>query len=182
MIQRYFCVWSFIIIFCAGFVLQAQEQEYAPLSRSFRNLSLGIGLDELKAALQQDELFLFRGDRDVSLLPFRDESLVETTGTSFVRRALFQLRDGQVFIMSFTLNTQLIDHYSVFTSLVQKYGEPAELDPKQTIWESEGTRIALERPLTIKYIDTQIFNEIRNESQTDESDFLQLREGFLNEF
>ncbi|MDR2150374.1 MAG: hypothetical protein LBO67_06090 [Spirochaetaceae bacterium] len=176
--RQYFFLWSFILVFYAGFALPAQE----PLSRSFRNLSLGIGLDELKAALQQDELFLFRGDRDVSLLPFRDESLVETTGTSFIQRAWFQLRDGQVFIMSFTLNTRLIDHYSVFTALAQRYGKPAQLDPKQTIWEAEGTRIALERPLTIKYIDTQIFNEIQDESQVDKSELLQLREDFLHEF
>jgi hypothetical protein len=154
----------------------------AALPRQFRELSLGMGLDDLKSALQKDGLFSFRGDRDVSLLPAREQSLVETTGRSFIRRAFFQLRDGQVFIMAFTLNTAVIDHYSMFTHFVQKYGEPAYLDPKETVWETEDTRVALERPLTVKYIDKTVFNDIITESGIVESRQVQEREDFLDEF
>jgi hypothetical protein len=152
------------------------------LPRSFRELSLGMGLEDLKEALQRDGLFYFRGDRDVSFLPRGEQSLVETTGFSFIRRAFFQLREGVVFIMAFTLDPRLVDHYSVFTSLVKKYGEPALLDPKQAVWESADTRIAIERPLTVKYIDKKVFNEIINESKALESAEIHLREEFLGEF
>jgi hypothetical protein len=152
------------------------------LPRSFRELSLGMGLDDLKGALQGDELFHFRGDRDVSFLPAREQSLVETTGFSFIRRAFFQLLEGELFIMAFSLDTALVDHYSVFTSFVKKYGEPASLDPRQAVWESEDTRIAIERPLTVKYIDKNIFNKIIGEAQILESREIRLREEFLNEF
>ncbi|MDR2102185.1 MAG: hypothetical protein LBP43_06410 [Treponema sp.] len=152
------------------------------LPRSFREFSLGMGLEDLKEALRRDGLFYFREDRDVSFLPSREESLVETTGFSFIRRAFFQLRDGEVFIMAFTLDPQLVDHYSVFTSLVKKYGEPGLLDPKQAVWESADTRIAIERPLTVKYIDKYVFNEIINESEALESAEIRLREEFLGEF
>jgi hypothetical protein len=156
--------------------------EEGALSRSFRELTLGMGLEDLKDALQRDDLFYFRGDRDVSFLPSREQSLVETTGFSFIRRAFFQLRDGAVFIMAFTLDPRMVDHYSVFTSLVKKYGEPGLLDPKQAVWESADTRIAIERPLTVKYIDKNVFNEIINESQVSESAEIRLREEFLSEF
>jgi hypothetical protein len=152
------------------------------LPRSFRELSLGMGLEDLKEVLQRDGLFYFRGDRDVSFLPSREQSLVETTGFSFIRRAFFQLRDGAVFIMSFTLDPRMVDHYSVFTALVKKYGEPGLLDPKQAVWESADTRIAIERPLTVKYIDKNVFNEIINESKVSESAEIHLREEFLSEF
>jgi hypothetical protein len=152
------------------------------LPRNFRELSLGMALDDLKAALIGDSLFNFRGDRDVSFLPVRNQSLVETTGSSFVRRAFFQLREGNVFIMAFALNTAIVDHYSVFTSFVKKYGEPSSLDPKQAVWESGETRIAIERPLTVKYIDKQVFNEIIDESALVESGEIQLRQEFLDEF
>ena len=72
-----------------------------PLGRSFRELTLGMSLDALKDALTADRLFEFRGDRDVSFLPAKEENLVETTGLSFIRRAFFQLRSGAVFIMAF---------------------------------------------------------------------------------
>ena len=89
------------------------------LPRQFRQLSLGMSLNDLKANLAKDPMFSFRGDRDVSFLPARQQSLVETTGISFIRRAFFQLRDGEVFIMAFSLNTEIMDHYSVFTQFTE---------------------------------------------------------------
>ncbi|GHV01969.1 hypothetical protein FACS189485_01350 [Spirochaetia bacterium] len=152
------------------------------LPRNFREISLGMGLDELKAALAEDPLFNFRGDRDVSFLPAREESLVETTGLSFVRRAFFQLREGSVFIMAFTLNSDQVDHYSIFTSLVEKYGQPNSLNPRQAVWETETTRLALERPLTVKYIDMAVFNGIIDESATVESAEIRRRQEFIDAF
>jgi hypothetical protein len=153
-----------------------------PVPRQFRSLSLGLGLDDLKSALIRDELFLFRGDRDVSFLPVREETLVETTGLSFIRRAHFQLSGGEVYIMSFSLNTRLIDHYSVFTSFIRRYGEPVSLNPREAVWESEETRVSIERPLTIKYIDKTVFDRLVAESRALESRALVRREEFLADF
>ncbi|MDR3342595.1 MAG: hypothetical protein LBT14_07395 [Treponema sp.] len=180
-------------VLCIALVGWAQDNDNPPdspgspvseseLPRVFRDLSLGMGLEDLKGVLQQDALFHFRGDRDVSFLPLREQSLVETTGPSFIRRAFFQLRDGTVFLMAFTLNMELVDHYSVFTSFVKKYGEPGLLDPKQAVWESDTTRIAIERPLTVKYIDKQVFNELLDESKANASKEVRLREDFLDGF
>jgi hypothetical protein len=152
------------------------------LPREFRGIGLGMGLEDLKAALQRDGLFHFRGDRDVSFLPSREQNLVETTGFSFIRRAFFQLRDGQVFIMAFTLDPALVDHYSVFTTFVKKYGEPVRLDPGQAVWETEDTRVAIERPLTVKYIDMKVFKELIGESEVEASGEVFLRQEFLDAF
>jgi len=152
------------------------------LPKQFRQLSLGMGLDELKDGLLKDDLFQFKGDRDVSFLPARDQSLVETTGLSFIKRAFFQLRDGKVFIMAFSLNTEVIDHYSIFTQFVQKYGQPSYLDPSVAVWETDDIRVAIERPLTVKYIDRVVFNDIVNESGLIESGHVKLRQDFINEF
>ena len=166
--------------------LHAQEtqdgEEETALPRQFREIVLGMSLDDLKTVLKDDKMFNFRGDRDVSFLPVREESLIETTGSSFVRRAFFQLRDGALFIMAFTLNTGMMDHYSVFTDLVAKYGQPSYLDPKQAVWETGETRIAVERPLTVKYIDKKVFDDIINESGLIQSRRIQQRQDFLDEF
>jgi len=177
-----------ILSFFSAFLLlqpifaQDEPAEETPLPRQFRQLSLGMNIDDLKASLLEDNYFNFRGDRDVSLLPQREQSLVETTGSSFIRRAFFQLRDSQVFIMSFALNTQVIDHYSVFTQFVEKYGQPTSLDPRAAVWETEDTRIAIERPLTVKYIDKVVFNDILDESGVIESNRVKQRQDFLDEF
>ena len=160
--------------------LAPENPEEAP--RQFRSLSLGLSLEDLKSALMNDSLFQFRGDRDVSFLPIREETLVETTGLSFIRRAHFQLSGGAVYIMSFSLDTRLIDHYSVFTSFVKKYGEPLVLNPALAVWDSDLTRVSIERPLTIKYIDKTVFNRLIEESRRAESRELLRREEFLADF
>ncbi|MDR1863620.1 MAG: hypothetical protein LBQ67_06860 [Treponema sp.] len=153
-----------------------------PPPREYRELSLGMSLEDLKGALQKDRLFNYREDRDVSFLPVREETLVETTGLSFIRRALFQLREGRVFIMAFTLDTRFIDHYSVYTAMVKKYGEPQSLSPSESVWESEETRVSVERPLTVKYIDKTVFNQLLEESRNLESRELLLRQELLGDF
>ena len=152
------------------------------LPRHFRELTLGMSLDDLRDTLQRDGMFNFRGDRDVSFIPLREESLVETTGSSFIQRAFFQLRDGELFIMSFTLNMELMDHHSMFTHFVQRYGQPTYLNPREAIWEDGDTRISLGRPLTVRYIDRRVFDDIVSESMLIESRRVHERQEFLDEF
>ena len=160
--------------------LAPEEPEDVP--RQFRELFLGQTMDALQAALVKDGLFRFRGERDVSFLPVRDETLVETTGLSFVRRAYFQLNDGAVYIMSFTLDTRLMDHYSVFTSFVRKYGEPVSLSPQEAVWESDDTRVSIERPLTVKYVDKTVFSRLVEDAETQQGQGIIAREEFLADF
>jgi hypothetical protein len=160
--------------------LAPESPEEVP--RQFRGIALGMALNELKTALAADTLFSFRGDRDVSFLPVREETMVETTGLSFIRRAFFQLTQGAVYIMAFSLDTRLMDHYSVFTSFVKKYGEPVELNPAEAVWESGETRVSIERPLTVKYIDKTVFDRLLEESNTRDSLEIQRRESFLADF
>jgi len=152
------------------------------LPRHFREIWLGMGLDDLRDALLRDALFNFRGDRDVSFVPTRSESLIETAGSSFVQRAFFQLRDGALFIMSLTLNTGLMDHHSMFTRFVERYGEPTSLNPCEAVWDDGNTRIALERPLTVRYIDLAVFDDIVSESMLIQSQRVHEFQDFLNEF
>ena len=96
-----------------------------------------------------DPLYGYRGERDVSLLPGENRSLIETSGPSFIRRAWFQFYDDKLYIMTFTLDPEKIDYYSVYSKLVAKYGEPASLDPRKAVWGDDKTTLSLERPLTV---------------------------------
>jgi hypothetical protein len=159
----------------------AQEARSA-LPVQFRAFALGMGLGDLKTALHNDSCFAFRGDRDVSFLPLKEQNLVESVGYDFIKRAFFQLKDEKVFIMAFSMNTERIDHYSVYTAFVKKYGEPLSLNPREAVWESEGTRIAIERPLTVKYIDRTVFDELVGKARAADSVNQELKEDFINDF
>lgn len=172
----------------------APGENPAALPRSFRSIDLGMSLEELRSALAQDGLFRYRGDQawglevdldtaGLSLLPFAGNlSQVEAIGISFIDRAFFQLNEGQVYIMAFSLNTRLVDHYSVYTSLVEKYGEPDTINPREAVWERGGMRLSLERPLTVKYIDTDVFGRLLDAAKVEEAQEFQRREEFLNAF
>jgi hypothetical protein len=66
--------------------------------------------------------------------------------------------------------------------LTAKYGEPKTLDPREAVWEDETTRMSLERPLTVKYIDLTVFNQIIADSKLESGNELKNREEFLSEF
>jgi hypothetical protein len=162
---------------------EKEEASGTELPRSFRRIVLGMGLEELKTVLQEDEAFRFRADRDVSLLPSsKDQTLVETQGVSFIKRAFFQLRSGTLIIMSFSMDPTLVDHYSIFTAFVNRYGDPDYLDPREAVWESEDIRVSLERPLTVKYIDKQSLSDMVKESSADGAAEMVKRNQFLDGF
>jgi hypothetical protein len=135
--------------------------------------------DSAIAALEKDPIFSYRGPEDLSLLPSPNQSLIEVSGTSFVRRGYFQFLDGKLWVMILELDADKVDHYSIYTSLVSKYGEPGTIDPKEARWEDKATRMALERPLTLRYMDMTAYGKLREGAGAKESSKELDRQGFL---
>lgn len=151
-----------------------------PLPSEFRGIKLGMGIEEVEALLSKDPIFAWRGPEDVSLLPAKNQSLIETSGGSFVKRAFFQFADGKLWVIIVFLNPDKIDHYSIYSELLAKYGEPGLLDPKEIRWEDKTTRMALERPLTLRYMDMKAFEKIQEEGSVKESLEEMDRQSFLD--
>jgi hypothetical protein len=174
------CVFSVVRLFAQTDDITGPTAE---LPLGYRTVSLGIGIEELKEALRRDtEAYLFREDRDVYLVPLRNENYVETTGRGFIKRAFFQLKDASVYVISLELNPDRIDYYSLFTAFRMKYGEPETLDPQKAVWESDSVRVSVERPLTVKYIDRVVFDAILADTAAGESAGTIIREHFLQDF
>jgi hypothetical protein len=148
-------------------------------ARAFRGIDLGMDRDSAIAALKKDPIFAYRGPEDLSLLPSPNQSLIEVAGLSFVRRGYFQFFEGKLWVMILELDADKVDHYSVYTSLVAKYGEPGLLDPKESRWEDTTTRMALERPLTLRYMDMTVYGKLREGSGAKASVQALDRQGFL---
>jgi hypothetical protein len=154
----------------------------ATLPLGFRGVTLGMGLDQVKQALKADALFRYRGDPDVSFLPQTSQYLIECEGNGYLRRAYFQFADSRLFIMILVLDTQKLDHYSLFSALSTKYGQPTSLSPQEAVWQSEAVRFSLERPLTVKYIDNKTFSALLQKGGA-QKDLDQLsREKFIEQF
>jgi hypothetical protein len=158
---------------------EAPSLKPAAPSSEFRGVKLGMDRDGVIAALKKDGVFAYRGPEDLSLLPSPNQSLIEVSGPSFVRRGYFQFYDGKLWTIIIELNPDQVDHYSVYTSLVAKYGEPGLLDPKEARWEDKATRMALERPLTLRYMDMAVYGKLREGASAKASTRELDRQGFL---
>lgn len=151
----------------------------SPPAREFGGVKLGMDRDSVIEALKKNYLFSYRGPEDVSLLPSPNQSLIEVSGTSFVKRGYFQFFEGKLWTIILVLDQDKIDHYSIYTTLVARYGEPGLLDPKEARWEDGSVRMALERPLSLRYMDMTVYRRLRDEAKAGQSFSEFDREGFL---
>ncbi|HZK20257.1 MAG TPA: hypothetical protein VFC68_05990 [Treponemataceae bacterium] len=139
-------------------------------------------LENTKEALKQDSFFGYRGERDVSLLPSDNKSLIETIGNSWLDYSWFQFYNEKLYTITLNFNPEKIDYYSLFTTLCEKYDNPNSLSPDKTIWENENIRLVLEHPCSIKYIDLIVFNSLLEKNIVDKSAIEILRENVLDSF
>ena len=161
---------------------RAAPAEARPLPAGFRGITLGMGLDQVKQLLKAEPLVRYRGDPDVSFLPQTSQYLIECEGNSYLRRAYFQFADSRLFIMILVLDTRTLDHFSLYSALCAKYGQPASLNPQEVVWQSGPVRFSLERPLTVKYIDNTTFSALLSKGGT-QKDLDQLsRDKFIEQF
>lgn len=148
----------------------------------FDTIALGAARSEVQELLQDNSYFRYRGDPDVSLLPsLRDRSVIEAEGRTFIDRAFFQFNEQALYIIILQLNPDRMDHYSVYQSLTTQYGEATRVGPQEILWEWENVRLSLERPLTVKYIDVPVFEELRGEAQVERSLREVTRDRFLED-
>ena len=160
----------------------SEQQDKAALPAEYRSIKLGMGIDAVKEALKEDAVFGYRGERDVSLLPTENRSLIESAGSYFISRSWFQFYKDNLYTMIFKLNTDTVDYYSVYSKFCEKYGEPASINPQRAVWEDEHTRVVIERPLIVKYIDLTVFNELISQSTTEKAASETNRQNFIDGF
>ncbi len=171
----------FLFAFCAVNFASFGEN----LPRGFGGVELGMSLDDAKSALKSNSDFGYAGDRDVSLLPGDARVLRETDSYNmqhhgFLTRCWFQFYEENLYSIIINFNPERIDHYSLYTTLVKKYGEPDDFSPERSVWKNGDVTMSLERPLSIKYIDNEISEKLVQQSLVQKNGFEITRERFLD--
>ena len=170
------------IFFSVTFFSPAYAQK---LSRGYGGVELGMTVEQTTAKLKENSDFGYTGDRDVSLLPGENRTLIETDAVSghsfgFLERCWFQFHNDSLYIITININQELMDHYSVFTALCKKYGDPVSLSPEKSVWKDENYSMSLERPLTLKYVNQKVFEDLQNKSLVSPSGREITRDMFLD--
>ncbi|MFP4375512.1 MAG: hypothetical protein ACLFP4_00585 [Spirochaetales bacterium] len=168
-----------VLLLASGTV--AAQSTNTPIQRGFSDIELGMSLSASQESLRSDAYFAYRGEPDVSFSPAGNEPVIQAQGRSFVDSALFQFEDDELYIITLVLNQERLGYFSVYESLVAQYGEPDSLDPETAVWEDDRTTLRLERPLSVKYIDSEIFARIVAEGVLERSLEEVTREQFLEE-
>lgn len=154
------------------------------LPKGYKDITLGMSLEETKTELIKDSDFGYHGDRDVSLTPNKKQYIIETDassglGSNFLEQCYFQFNQDSLYIITINLNKERMDYYSIFKTLSEKYGNPNSVNPKLARWEDEEVIVTLEKPLCLKYMDKKTFNELQNYSNISESANEQTKKLFL---
>ena len=159
----------------------AQESRDPPIQDGFGDLRLGMSIEEAKVALGVDPNFRYRGDPDVSLLPGTGLPIIQTAGAAFIDRAILQFTENQLYVLTLILNANRLDYFGVFSEFQNRYGDPDRLDPGIAVWESETVILSVERPLTVKYVDAELFQAVVDEGVLERSLESLTRERFLEQ-
>ena len=166
----------FIVFFCAlPFFSQT-------LPMGYKDIQLGQTFEQVRSILEKDSAFGFRGQRDVSLLPTEERILIETSGSAFFERCWFQFYEDKLYSIILNVDTERMDYFSMFKTFSQKYGEPTSLNPSKSEWKNDSVVLSLEKPLTVKYLDVKVFNELQDISEKASSTEEYLRKKFLESF
>ena len=175
-----------LLALLAALPAHGQEETDTSATRStiklFRNYSLGLSLDEVKSRLAEDPYFNYRGDPDVYFLPVKEQLLIECSGNMYIKRVYFQFVDKRLFTFILDLDETKVDYFTMMTTLRQRYGDYISFSPQVIVWEKGGIRLALEKPLTVKYIDVAVFDRLKEKGRAQESDQEKNLKDFLNEF
>jgi hypothetical protein len=171
-------------LFILNFSLSFAFSQNASIPDGYKELKLGMSLEQVKNALENNMIYGYSGERDISLLPTENRVLIETDASkygswSFISKCYFQFYEEKLYIITIELNTQNIDHYSVFSTLMKKYGKPSALNPEKSTWQNDKVIMSLERPLTLRYTDKIIFDKLQEEALVKKSFEEITREDFL---
>jgi hypothetical protein len=174
--------WSpFVAFLLLSGTLLAQDGGVA-LRRGFREVELGLPFGTVQERLAADPAFSYRGEPDVSMRISDGESVIDTRGRIWIDRGIFQFHNGSLTSITLYLDRTRLDYFQLYEQLRSRYGEASDLDPRGTVWEDQRTRIRLERPLTITYLDLESYLERRQEQLTLEAVEDATRRQFLEEF
>lgn len=177
-------IWIFIVLTLALSLSAQEESGDLQVQGQYRNLFLGMSLEECKAALQEDSYFLYEDLDQPSLMQRDEETLLDCRGRSFIERAWFQFYQDRLVLITIQLNEEKLDYYSMYSNLEDKYGTPQNLSPQLAQWNNEEQNVQLElsRPLAVKYLDMAYINDQLESSRVQRAFEEELRDNFLEDF
>ena len=115
---------------------------------------LGASRTEVIAALKKDPLLAPLEDPESDISEEVRDTLITLMPTRFFTHFSLQFAAGTCYLLRIVFSERYYSYIILYERLKKKYGDPAELDSRQAVWYYQSRRLILERPATVKYLDT----------------------------
>lgn len=152
------------------------------ISNGFEVFKMGMNRKTVQDKLYQSKLFYYQGEPEVTMTKNPAETLLNCQGRGIVKKGTFHFYKGRLFVITLILNPEEIDYYTLFTRFTKRFGDPKKMSPKSALWENKKTRLGLEKPLAIRFVDAEIFDSMEKKGKIKENVKVKTREDFLELF
>lgn len=165
----------------ADTVLGGVGEVAAPAEWGFGGILLRADYESVIALLESSDVFNYL--HPTLSWPSPDSPVIDVEGNGrFVKKGYFQFHNKKLYSITLELNQFSLDYYTLFNRFKIKYGDYALLSPQQVKWQSPIYSLALEKPLTIKYLDLEVHQQFMDQSQAGKSQAELTRDQFLEQF
>lgn len=145
----------------------------------YGELKLGESYERIRELLEQSNDFQYNSQR---MSWTADSPTISAEGRGHIRKGYFQFHDQKLYSIILVLDENKLDYYTLFNTFEKRYGAFSELSPAQVKWTGNSSSLALEKPLTVKYLDLELHRQFLDTSMVDKAEGEVSREGFLEKF
>lgn len=148
-----------------NFSQEGASQTTPPSERTFRTVSLLEPYAGVMEKLKADTLILVDPDSDFGDFDEENPELIKAKIPFYLNHLYYQFFEGKLFVIALFFNPQKFSYLEVYRDMKAKYGKPRLYDAENAVWETEKTLILLDKLPSLKYIDKDSFNRIREKNK-----------------
>ena len=158
--------------------LIAPAKSTAPIT-GFGEIALGSDMESTIANLIKNPLIsLDRKYKESDIYSEVSDSFISINQNKFFRSGYFLFQDNSLYSITIRYQEKQVGFLDLLNTLNNKYGKGSFLDANTVAWEYDNKQLILERPTTLKYIATDIANDVRvNYTNTIVTNALDVLEG-----
>ncbi len=146
----------------------AKKQQGPALTRGYRGIKLGMKLDNVRKILKKDRLLEIDIRTDFGDLDEEPYHILKARNVPYITSVYYQFGTTksikqQLFAIIIHFNKEYNDFFRLFEKMKKKYGKPNMFTPNMATWHNKTTKIILNSPATVKYIDIQLYRTMQRE-------------------
>lgn len=146
----------------------AATQNNRVLARGYRGVELSMQMDKVSEILRRDRLLEVDIRTDFGDLDEEPYHVIKARNVPYITSVYYQFGTTQsvkkqLFAIVIHFNSRYNDFHSILNKMKKKYRDPELLTPNTAVWSDGKTKIIVNAPSTVKYIDINLYRIMQRE-------------------